>query len=175
MAVSIIIFQILRTQLGLSTQCCFFQANMLTEAGHSSESAVSEYTTNSLPADENTPLVREDNSTSRQVRCCEHFNCRYFLLIGLSLLSFAEVILLIKGGINFSHEFSHRANESDCFLECSRNWELFFFPWNHCKIPIIRRFLNNSQRSVFSAKFLDPAFIFSILFDRCLTQYLQVT
>ena len=72
---------------------------MLTEAGHSSESAASEYTTNSLPADENTPLVREDNSRSRQVRCCEHFNCRHFLLIGLSLLSFAEVVLLIAGGI----------------------------------------------------------------------------
>ena len=74
---------------------------MLTEAGHSSESAASEYTTNSLPADENTPLVREDNSRSRQVRCCEHFNCRHFLLIGLSLLSFAEVVLLITSGIPF--------------------------------------------------------------------------
>ena len=72
---------------------------MLTEAGHSSESAASEYTTNSLPADENTPLVREDNSRSRQVRCREHFNCRHFLLIGLSLLSFAEVVLLIAGGL----------------------------------------------------------------------------
>ena len=85
----------------MSTQCCFFQANMLTEAGHSSESAASEYTTNSLPADENTPLVREDNSRSRQVRCCEHFNCRHFLLIGLSLLFFAEVVLLITRGITF--------------------------------------------------------------------------
>ena len=74
---------------------------MLTEAGHSSESAASEYTTNSLPADENTPLVQEDNSRSRQVRCCEHFNCRHFLLIGLSLLSFAEVVLLITSGIRF--------------------------------------------------------------------------
>ena len=74
---------------------------MLTEAGHSSESAASEYTTNSLPADENTPLVREDNSRSRQVRCCEHFNCRHFLLIGLSLLFFAEVVLLITSGILF--------------------------------------------------------------------------
>ena len=74
---------------------------MLTEAGHSSESAASEYTTNSLPADENTPLVREDNSRSRQFRCCEHFNCRHFLLIGLSLLSFAEVVLLITSGIPF--------------------------------------------------------------------------
>lgn len=74
---------------------------MLTEAGHSSESAASEYTTNSLPADENTPLVREDNSRSRQVRCCEHFNCRHFLLIGLSLLSFAEVVLFITNAIPF--------------------------------------------------------------------------
>ena len=72
---------------------------MLTEAGHSSESAASEYTTNSSPADENTPLVREDNSRSRQVRCCEHFNCRHFLLIGLSLLSFAEVVLHITSKI----------------------------------------------------------------------------
>ena len=74
---------------------------MLTEAGHSSESAASEYTTNSLPADENTPLVQEDNSRSRQVRCCEHFNCRHFLLIGVSLLSFAEVVFLITSGIRF--------------------------------------------------------------------------
>ena len=74
---------------------------MLTEAGHSSESAASEYATNSLPTDENTPLVQEDNSRSRQVRCCEHFNCRHFLLIGLSLLSFAEVVLLITSGIRF--------------------------------------------------------------------------
>ena len=72
---------------------------MLTEAGHSSESAAREYTTNSLPADENTPLVLEDNSRSRQVRCCEHFNCRHFLLIGLSLLSFAEVVLHITSKI----------------------------------------------------------------------------
>ena len=37
---------------------------MSTEAGHSSEIAASEYTANGLPADENTPLVREANSTS---------------------------------------------------------------------------------------------------------------
>ena len=36
-----------------------FQANMLTDAGHSSEN--SEYTANSFPADEDTPLVGEAN------------------------------------------------------------------------------------------------------------------
>ena len=68
---------------------------MPTEAGHSLESAASEYTIHSLPADENTPLVREDNSTGCQHKPCEHFSCRHYLLIGLSLLSFAEVVLLI--------------------------------------------------------------------------------
>ena len=72
---------------------------MPTEAGHSLESAASEYTISTLPADENTPLLREDNSTSCQHKPCEHFSCRRFLLIGLSLLSFAEVVLLIAGGI----------------------------------------------------------------------------
>ena len=72
---------------------------MPTEAGHSLESAASEYTISTLPADENTPLLREDNSTSCQHKPCEHFSCRHFLLIGLSLLSFAEVVLLIAGGI----------------------------------------------------------------------------
>ena len=90
---------------------------MLTEAGHSSESAASEYTTNSLPADENTPLVREDNSRSRQVRCCEHFNCRHFLLIGLSLLSFAEVVLLMTNGIANSRTVSLKVVEiGNCFF-----------------------------------------------------------
>ena len=68
---------------------------MPTEAGHSLESAASEYTISTLPADENTPLLREDNSTSCQHKPCEHFSCRHFLLIGLFLLSFAEVVLLI--------------------------------------------------------------------------------
>ena len=72
---------------------------MATEAGHSSEIAASEYTGNSSPADENTPLVREANTTSRQHRLCEHFNCRHFLLIGLSLLSLAEVVVLMTGVI----------------------------------------------------------------------------
>ena len=58
----------------------FFQANMPTETNHSSEIAASEYRANSLPADENTPLVREANSTSHQHRLCEHFNYRHFLL-----------------------------------------------------------------------------------------------
>ncbi|XP_027050387.1 peroxidasin-like [Pocillopora damicornis] len=43
-------------------------ANMPTDAGHSSEN--SEYTANSFPADENTPLVGEANSKSRQHRLC---------------------------------------------------------------------------------------------------------
>ena len=55
-----------------------FQANMPTDAGHSSEN--SEYTANSFPADENTPLVGEANSKSRQHRLCEQFNCRHFFL-----------------------------------------------------------------------------------------------
>ena len=65
---------------------------MPTEAGHSSEIAASENTTNSLPTDENTPLMREANSTSRQRRICEHF-----LLIGFfSLFLSAEVVLIIS-------------------------------------------------------------------------------
>ena len=72
---------------------------MATEAGHSAEIAASEYTGNSLPADEDTPLLREASSTSRKLRCCEHFNCRHFLLICLSLLSFAEVLILIASVI----------------------------------------------------------------------------
>lgn len=73
---------------------------MPTEAGHSLESAASEYTISSLPADENTPLVGEDNSTSRQHKPCEHFSCHHFLLIGLSLLSFAEVVLHVTSKIS---------------------------------------------------------------------------
>ena len=72
---------------------------MPTEAGYSAEIAASEYTGNNLPADEDTPLLREASSTSRKLRCCEHFNCRHFLLICLSLLSFAEVFILIASVI----------------------------------------------------------------------------
>ena len=79
---------------------------MPTEAGHSSEIVASEYRGNSLPADENTPLVREASSASRQLRSCENFNCRHFLLIGLSLLSFAEVVLLITSLIPFLMKLS---------------------------------------------------------------------
>ena len=82
----------------------FFQANMPTEAGHSSEIAASENRANSLPADENTPLVREANSTNRQHRICEHFNCRHFLLGVFLLFLFAEVALftsvVIYGMVN---------------------------------------------------------------------------
>ena len=100
---------------------------MLTEAGHSSESAAREYTTNSLPADENTPLVLEDNSRSRQVRCCEHFNCRHFLLIGLSLLSLAEVVLLITSG-NFLFEDSGiELLQVTCSLNVVEIGKCFFF------------------------------------------------
>ena len=100
---------------------------MLTEAGHSSESAAREYTTNSLPADENTPLVLEDNSRSRQVRCCEHFNCRHFLLIGLSLLSLAEVVLLITSG-NFLFEDSGIVLlQVTCSLNVVEIGKCFFF------------------------------------------------
>ena len=82
----------------------FLQANMPTEAGHSSEIAASENRANSLPADENTPLVREANSTNRQLRICEHFNCRHFLLGVFLLFLFAEVALftsvVIYGMVN---------------------------------------------------------------------------
>ena len=71
--------------------CWFFQANMSKEAGHSSEIAASEYTANGLPADENTPLVREANSTSRLHRICEQFSLIGFFLLFLS----AEVVLII--------------------------------------------------------------------------------
>ena len=64
---------------------------MSTEAGHSSEIAASEYTANGLPADENTPLVREANSTSRLHRICEQFSLIGFFLLFLS----AEVVLII--------------------------------------------------------------------------------
>ena len=65
---------------------------MSTEAGHSSEIAASEYTANGLPADENTPLVREANSTSRLHRICEQFSLIGFFLLFLS----AEVVLIIS-------------------------------------------------------------------------------
>ena len=64
---------------------------MSTEAGHSSEIAASECTANGLPADENTPLAREANSTSRLHRICEHFSLIGFFLLFLS----AEVVLII--------------------------------------------------------------------------------
>ena len=100
---------------------------MLTEAGHSSESAAREYTTNSLPADENTPLVLEDNSRSRQVRCCEHFNCRHFLLIGLSLLSLAEVVLLITSGKSLFEDSGIMLLQVTCSLNVVEIGKCFFF------------------------------------------------
>ena len=82
----------------------FFQANMPKETNHSSEIAAIEYRANSLPADENTPLVREANSTSRQHRLCEHFNYRHFLLgFFLKFLS-AEGVLLVTNIIFFLKE-----------------------------------------------------------------------
>ena len=71
----------------------FFQANMPTEVGHSSE--ISECTANSFPADEDTPLVPEANSESRQHRLCEQFNCRHFFLCLFLLFLLAEAVLLI--------------------------------------------------------------------------------
>ena len=72
---------------------------MLTESDHSSEIATSEYRANSLPADENTPLVREANSTSRQQRLSEHFNCHHLLLGFFLLFLFAEVAVLTSAAI----------------------------------------------------------------------------
>ena len=72
---------------------------MLTESDHSSEIATSEYRANSLPADENTPLVREANSTSRQQRLSEHFNCHHLLLGFFLLFLFAEVAVLTSAVI----------------------------------------------------------------------------
>ena len=65
---------------------------MSTEAGHTSEIAASEYTANSLPADENTPLVREANSTSRLHGICEQFS----LIDFFPLFLLAEVVLIIS-------------------------------------------------------------------------------
>ena len=117
---------------------------MPTEAGHSLESAASEYTISTLPADENTPLLREDNSTSCQHKPCEHFSCRHFLLIGLSLLSFAEVVLLITCGILIIPKLSNEQMKAIVSLNVVEIGNCFFFPGNHCKIPIIHRFLNSS-------------------------------
>ena len=72
---------------------------MVTESDHSSEIATSEYRANSLPADENTPLVREANSTSRQQRLSEHFNCHHLLLGFFLLFLFAEVAVLTSAVI----------------------------------------------------------------------------
>ena len=72
---------------------------MLTESDHSSEIATSEYIANSLPADENTLLVREANSTSRQQRLSEHFNCHHLLLGFFLLFLFAEVAVLTSAVI----------------------------------------------------------------------------
>ena len=66
---------------------------MPTDAGHNSE--ISEYTANSFPADEDTPLVGEANSKSRQHRLCEQFNCRHFFLRLFLLFFLAEAVLLI--------------------------------------------------------------------------------
>lgn len=111
----------------MSTQCCFFQENMPTEAGHSLESAASEYTISTLPADENTPLLREDNSTSCQHKPCEHFSCRHFLLIGLSLLSFAEVVLLIICGILSTPKLSNKQMKAIVSLNVVEIGNCFFF------------------------------------------------
>ena len=100
---------------------------MPTEAGHSLESAASEYTIHSLPADENTPLVREDNSTSCQHKPCEHFSCRHFLLIGLSLLSFAEVVLLITCGILIIPKLSNEQMIAIVSLNVVEIGNCFFF------------------------------------------------
>ena len=62
------------------------------EAGHSSEIAASAYTANSLPADENTPLVREANSTSRLHRICEHFLLGFFFTVFVSWGGFDYII-----------------------------------------------------------------------------------
>ena len=100
---------------------------MPTEAGHSLESAASEYTIHSLPAEENTPLVREDNSTSCQHKPCEHFSCRHFLLIGLSLLSFAEVVLLITCGILIIPKLSNEQMIAIVSLNVVEIGNCFFF------------------------------------------------
>ena len=72
---------------------------MLTESDHSSEIATSEYRANSLPADENTLLVREANSTSRQQRLSEHFNCHHLLLGFFLMFLFAEVVVFTSAVI----------------------------------------------------------------------------
>ena len=100
---------------------------MPTEAGHSLESAASEYTISTLPADENTPLLREDNSTSCQHKPCEHFSCRHFLLIGLSLLSFAEVVLLITCGILSTPKWSNEQMKAIVSLNVVEIGNCFFF------------------------------------------------
>ena len=105
----------------------FFQGNMPTEAGHSSEIVASEYRGNSLPADENTPLVREASSAIRQLRSCENFNCRHFLLIGLSLLSFAEVVLLIICGILSTPKLSNKQMKAIVSLNVVEIGNCFFF------------------------------------------------
>lgn len=72
---------------------------MLTESDHSSEIATSEYRANSLPADEKTLLVREANSTSRQQRLSEHFNCHHLLLGFFLVFLFAEVAVFTSAVI----------------------------------------------------------------------------
>ena len=72
---------------------------MLTESDHSSEIATSEYRANSLPADENTLLVGEANSTSRQQRLSEHFNCHHLLLGFFLVFLFAEVVVFTSAVI----------------------------------------------------------------------------
>ena len=76
---------------------------MPTETDHSSENAASEYRANSLLADENTPLVREANSTSCQHRLCEYFNCRHFIL-GVFLL-FLFAVVAVFTSVDDSHHY----------------------------------------------------------------------
>ena len=94
---------------------------MSTEAGHSSEIAASEYTANGLPADENTPLVREANSTSRLHRICENFSLTGFFLLFLS----AEVVLIITHPSLFLAEYLSENSTNTSVLQENLDKELY--------------------------------------------------
>lgn len=98
---------------------------MSTETDHSLEINASKSTANSLPAHENTLLMREANSTSRQHRLREHFR-----LIGFFFVMFlsAEVVLVMSAVIPslFSLPFMINAcrNSTSTFPQKSYDEEL---------------------------------------------------
>lgn len=159
----------------------FLQANMPTEAGHSSEIAASENRANSLPADENTPLVREANSTNRQHRICEHFNCRHFLLGVFLLFLFAEVALftsvVIYGMVNVNSINTSQEYYNTIIMTMALNLveiiNCCFFLGIIVNSPSFAGFSTVVKDLCCLPNFWSLLLFFSSLFDWWLNKYLQ--